>query len=399
MNTQKQCALNRVQQLYPQLAELCMKIHDNPELGFQETFASNLLTSFLEEEQFAVERNCAKLPTAFRAERSSGKGGPTIGFLCEYDALPEIGHGCGHNIIATAAVGAAAAAASVVNQLGGSVVVLGTPSEEGAGGGKQLMWDAGSFQGVDCAMMFHPGSQTVVRDKTLAIQSMRFVYHGIAAHAGAAQEQGRNALEAAIQTFNGINSLRGHLSRDVNIHGIITKGGTAPNIIPDLAESLFAVRAKTAAALRAVVERVCDCARGAAMMTGCTVEIVPVGVPYLDILPNETLLAQVEKNLEELQIPIDVRQAPDALASTDVGNLSHHIPAIQCMIGVGSPALPHSQSFADACAGEAGAKIAIQAAMALTATAVDLMENPQLVQQAKLEQAQKEHNSQAEKEV
>ncbi len=222
----------------------------------------------------------------------------------------------------------------------------------------------------------------MVRDKTLAIQALRFTFHGQSAHAGAAQEQGRNALEAVIQTFNGINSLRGHLKKDVNIHGIITKGGVAANIIPDLGEAEFGVRASTIQELETVVDRVCQCAQGAAAMTGCTVDIGRLGIPYADLVANETLLGLMEKNLEALQIPIDVREAPAGLASTDVGNLSHCIPSIQCMIGIGSPALPHTPAFAAACAGTAGAEVAVRAAKALACTVLDLLEDPELVKKA-----------------
>lgn len=406
MNQYKETVLKRAEDLREQLSSICRTIHENPELGFEEYKSSRLLTDFLEAQGFQVTRGCGGLDTAFRAKltgngksnetgqnghirqngRATGTGhSPVIGILCEYDALPGIGHACGHNIIAAASVGAAAAAASVLKDFDGTIVVLGTPSEEGSGGGKQILWDKGVMDDIDLAMMFHPGPQTVIRDKTLAIQALRFTFHGQSAHGGAAQEKGRNAVEAVIQTFNGINSLRGHLKKDVNIHGIITKGGTATNIIPDLGEAEFGVRASTMEELADVVERVSCCAKGAALMTGCTVDITHLGVAYADLITNETLLGLMESNLEALNIPIDVREAPAALASTDVGNLSHHIPAIQCMIGIGSKALPHTKEFAAACAGEAGVKIAMNAARALACTVVDLLESPELVKKAQEE--------------
>lgn len=389
MENRKEQVLNRLEELKERLFAICQKIHENPELGFHEFESSRMLTEFLEEEGFTIEKGCAGLETAFRAEITGKEGGPVIGILCEYDALPGVGHACGHNVIATSSVGAAVAAAAIIKDISGKIVVLGTPSEEGSGGGKQIMWDAGVMDDVDCAMMFHPGPQTVIRDKTLSIQALRFTFHGKAAHGGAAQEKGRNAVEAVVQTFNGINSLRGHLKKDVNIHGIITKGGVATNIIPDLGEAEFGVRAGTMAELQEVVERVSNCARGAALMTGCEVEITSLGIPYADLVANETLLAMMEKNLEELQIPIDVREAPAALASTDVGNLSHHIPAIQCMIGVGSPALPHTPAFAEACAGEKGAEIAMRAAKGLACAVTDLLMNPEIVKKAQEELAER----------
>lgn len=393
MICQTEEAVRRVEELGDQIFTLCKTIHENPELGFQEFKASRMLTGFLEEQGFTVTQGCGGLETAFRAERKGKEGGPVIGLLCEYDALSGVGHACGHNIIATSSVGAAAAVGAMMEAYEGTIVVLGTPSEEGSGGGKQILWDAGVMNDVDCAMMFHPGPQTVIRDKTLAIQALRFTFHGQSAHAGAAQEKGRNALEAVIQTFNGINSLRGHLKKEVNIHGIITKGGVATNIIPDLGEAEFGVRASTIQELETVVERVCGCAHGAAAMTGCTVDITRLGIAYADLVPNETLLGLMEQNMEALQIPIDVRQAPAALASTDVGNLSHCIPAIQCMIGIGSPALPHTPAFAQACAGEAGAEIAVRAAKVLACTVIDLLENPELVKKAREELAERKRES------
>lgn len=385
MNQNKEQVLKKAEDLKNRLSQICQTIHENPELGFKEHKASQILTEFLEEEGFEVEKGCADLETAFRAQIKGSEGRPVIGILCEYDALPGIGHACGHNIIAASSVGAAAAAAVLLKDYAGAITVLGTPSEEGSGGGKQIMWDAGVMKDVDCTMMFHPGPQTVIRDKTLAIQALRFTFHGRSAHAGAAQEEGRNAVEAVIHTFNGINSLRGHLKKDVNIHGIITKGGEASNIIPDLAEAEFGVRASTLEELEHVLERVSLCAQGAAIMTGCTAEITRLGIAYADLIPNETILKLVEDNLEELSVPIDVREAPAALASTDVGNLSHYIPSIQCMIGIGTPVLPHTAPFADACAGETGAAIALTAAKALAMTIADLLEHPKLVEQAKEE--------------
>lgn len=385
MDAVKEQAVNRIEELRGILGEICRTIHQNPELGFKEYKASSLLCGFLEEQGFAVERGCAGLETAFRAEMSGKEGGPVVGILCEYDALPGLGHGCGHNVIAASSVGAAAGAAAILKEFAGKIVVLGTPSEEGSGGGKQVMWDAGVMKDIDCAMMFHPGPETVVRDKTLAIQALRFTFHGRSAHGGAAQEYGRNAVEAVVQLFNGINSLRGHLKKDVNIHGIITKGGIAANIIPDLGEAEFGVRAATMSELKEVVERVSDCARGAALMTGCTVDIESLGMPYADLVANETLLSLAEKNLEELEIPIDVREAKEALASTDVGNLSHHIPAIQCMIGVGAPVLPHTPDFVGAVEGEKGVEIALRAAKTLACILADLLKSPELVEAAKEE--------------
>ena len=364
------------------LRELCKYLHSHPELGFQEHEASARLTAYLEEKGFSVQRGCAGLPTAFTAVKEGRPGGPSIGFFCEYDALPSVGHACGHNIIATIAVGGAVAAAEALADFPGRIVVLGTPSEEGAGGGKIRMLEAGVMDGLDCGMMLHPGSSTVIKDKTLAISAQRFIYHGRAAHAGAAQEAGRNAVEAVVQLFNGINSLRGHLKKDVNIHGIILEGGVATNIVPDRAVAEFGFRAKNKAELDDLLERARGCAEGAALMTGCTVEIEPVGLPYLDLVPNDVIQGVIAEAMEELQVPIDVREAPEGLASTDLGNVSHVLPAVQVMLGVGEDALPHTAPFAEICGGDRGADLAMRGVRVLALSGARLLAEPGLVDAA-----------------
>lgn len=379
----RQAILNRAAEEEAELSALCIHIHDHPELGFQEHDASARLAGYLESKGFSVERGCAGMETAFVAEKSGGVGGPTIGLFCEYDALPGVGHACGHNIIATAAVGAAVCAAEALAEHPGRIVVLGTPSEEGSGGGKIRMLDAGWMDGLDCGMMLHPGPQTVIKDKTLAISDQLFTFHGRSAHAGAAQEAGRNALEAVIQFFNGINSLRGHLRKDVNIHGIIKEGGVAPNIIPDRAVAEFGFRAKTKEELDDLLERVRGCAEGAARMTGCTVEIQQVGLPYLDLVANDTIQGIIADALKSLGVPIDVQEAPEGLASTDLGNVSHVLPAVQVMLGVGSPVLPHTPPFAQVCAGAHGAELAMRGVRALGLSAARLLAEPERVKAAR----------------
>lgn len=359
-------------------------------MGFKEYKASAALKTFLENHNFSVEMGAAGLETAFRAERRGSGEGPTIGFFCEYDALPN-GHSCGHNIIASSAVAAAVGLADALEDYEGNVVVLGTPSEEGSGGGKELLYQAGVMDDVDCGMMFHAGPKTVINDILLAIGAYSYTFHGIPAHAGACPEKGRSAVEAVIQMFNNVNGLRVTTKSDTRIHGIIKQGGVVTNVIPDLTEAQFGIRAKTKTELAELVERVNNCAKAAALSTGCTVDINEIGISYMDLVSNEVLLQLVEENMKNLGERIDVRNATEGLGSSDVGNISHRIPTFQVMISVDAPAVPHTEAFAKACEGKKGADIAIRAAKALAMTGVDIFNDPGLVDKAKEELKEKKN--------
>lgn len=383
MNTVKEAVLQHARALERECADLCIDIHDHPELGFQETRSSALLTEYLARHGFAVETGCAGMPTAFRAEYRGSKPGPTIGLVCEYDALPGLGHACGHNIIGTASATAAVAASAAVDECGGRIVALGTPSEEGAGGGKIRMLDAGFFDDLDCAMMFHPGPRTVLMEPSLAISAMKIRFHGRAAHAAASAHTGISALEAVVQLFVNVNGLRVHLPADVRMNGIITNGGTVTNIIPDLCEAEFCVRALTGDGLDAACGRLMDCAEAAAKATGCTFETVPIGLPYLEMQPNRDLVEVLAANMEALGLPVDVKISDVALASTDMGNVSQKIPAFHAMYGMGGKVVPHTPQFAEATAGEQGATVANHAAQALALTAADLLLDPGILARIK----------------
>lgn len=371
-----------------EIRELCEYIHDNPEMGFKEYKASAALKEFLEKHGFAVEMGVAGLETAFRAEKKGAEGGPTVGFLCEYDALPN-GHSCGHNIIASSAVAAAVGLAEAMGEYKGNVVVLGTPAEEGSGGGKEILYQAGVMDDVDCAMLFHPNSFTVINDILLAIAAYSFTFHGKPSHAGAFPEKGRSAVEAVVQMFNNINGLRVTTKSSMKMHGIIKQGGVVTNIIPDLTEAQFGIRASTKEDLEWLAGMVKMCAEAAALSTGCTVDIEEIGVPYMDLINSETLLQLAEQNMIDLGEKIDVRNAKEGPASSDVGNISHRIPAFQIMISTGSDAIPHSDGFVEASAGEQGAQTAIRAAKALAMTGIDLFNDPSLVEKAKKELKEK----------
>lgn len=366
----------------PGLVDLSLHIHSQPEMGFEERQASVWLARYLEGQGFRVERPFCGLETAFRA--SYGKGQPAIALLAEYDALPQIGHACGHNIIAAAAVGAGAAARVAVDRYGGSVMVVGTPAEEGLGG-KAIMVERGGFRDVDAALMIHPATRDVVDVPWLAMVGLDVEYIGRAAHAASAPERGINALEALILAFNGINSLRQHIKSSARIHGIITDGGQAANIVPAHSAASFLVRADDDDYLEELQERVLDCFVGAAAATGATLKH-QWGVKYMAMRNNPTLVELFTRNLEA------VGRTPGSLgpgrhfASTDMGNVSHVMPAIQPLIAIASTeAVLHSPEFAQAAASEAGHRGLVDGATALALTVSDLLADPGLVARAREE--------------
>lgn len=356
----------------------------NPELAFQEFKAVEVLTQKLKDNGFSVEKGIAGLPTAFRAEFKGKPGGPVIAILAEYDALPEIGHGCGHNLIAAISVGAAIAVTKTLPTFQGTLVVLGTPAEEG-GGGKVIMAEKGSFNNIDCAMIIHPADDTMVDDISLANANLVFTFHGRAAHAAAFPHKGINALEAVIQTFNNINALRGHLKDDVRIHGIITQGGVATNIVPELAQAKFSVRALKRKELDPVVDKVCQCAQAAALAQGAQVEITTEGTSYDEIMNNKLLTSLLKENFLSLGEPVGERIIDQGLGSTDMGNVTQIVPGFQSYVGIGKDIATHTDEFREKAGGPEGHRGVIIASKALAMTVIDLFTNPDLVAQAQAE--------------
>ncbi|UOK57408.1 amidohydrolase [Bacillus sp. OVS6] len=281
-----------------ELRELSLKIHANPELSFHEYQAMEWLTEPLSKAGFAIEKGIANLETSFRATWEGQPGGPTVALLAEYDALKGLGHGCGHNIIGTSAVGAALALKAAHPNLQGKIVVLGTPAEE-EGGGKILMVQDGVFDDVDAAMMCHPQKQSMVLRGGLACVDATFKYFGKSAHASSAPEKGISALDAVINTFVAVNSLRQFFKDDVRIHGIITKGGEATNVVPDYCEAEFLLRAETVEDLTIVRRKVYAAARHAAEAVGAKLELTE-GLVYAERNNNKTLASLFKENLELL---------------------------------------------------------------------------------------------------
>ena len=367
-----------------ELIQISMTLHANPEIAFEEVRSAALLCDTLEKHGFAVERGVGDLPTAFRAEAKGNGTEPTIAILAEYDALREIGHACGHNIIGTAAIGAGIAAKTVLDQLPGRVLVIGTPAEEG-GGGKIKLLDRGVFHDVDAAMMVHPSGYTMVNRASLASNRLKIEFTGKASHAAGSPEDGINALEAVILTFNNINALRLHLKPDARVHGIITHGGTAVNIIPEYAAAQFSVRARTQRYADQILARVIQCAEAGATATGAQLQYT-VTPGYLDIVPNGVMARRFAENWRAIGVQVHEPRPNERIGSTDMGNVSHALPAIHPYIAIAPDGTPgHSVEFREAAISPDGHAGLLNAAKAMAMTTIDLLSDRQLMQQVKQE--------------
>lgn len=380
----KQRAIAEIDARTEELLQLSATIHANPELALKEFKASAWLCEALERHGLRVERGVGGLDTAFRAEAGGGCAGPTIALLAEYDALPELGHACGHNIICTAALGAGIALHALAHDLPGRVLVLGTPAEEG-GSGKIVMLRNGVFEGVDAAMMVHPGSRTMVSRGSLAVQRVTFEFIGKAAHAAAAPEDGINALEAVLATFHNINALRLHLKPDARVHGIITHGGTAINVIPEFAAAKFSVRAATRAYLAEVVPRVVQCAQAGALATRAQMKRT-IDDGYAEIIPNRAMARAFAANWRAVGVEVLGPRPNERMGSTDMGDVSHAIPALHPYIAI-APAgtAGHSVAMRDASISPAGHAGLLNSAKGLAMTAIDLLCDPALLQEVREE--------------
>ena len=352
------------------LIALSRMIHDHPELGFEEEMASNWCAEALSDGGYTVQRGICDLPTAFAA--SVGTGPLTVAICAEYDALPEIGHACGHNVIASCAVGAALALAPLADDLGLTVRVLGTPAEEG-GGGKILMMERGGFDDVNAALMVHPAPTERDRMPCLAVSHFDVRYTGKEAHASGYPERGINAADAITIAQVAIGLLRQHSGPLDQVHGIVTYGGAAPNIVPASAMAAFYVRAETLEALRAWEPRVLRCFEAGALATGASLDVVPQCPPYSEFVTDEPMAALYRSNAEAIGRVF----APDSenamKASTDMGNVSLAIPSIHPMLGIDSlPAVNHQAAFAAAAVSPAADRAVLEGALAMAWTTVDL---------------------------
>jgi amidohydrolase len=377
----RQRALDAIDASAAELRSVSQFIHDHPEIALQEVQSSEAAADILEKLGFEVERGIAGLPTAFRATIGSD-GGPHIAFLAEYDALPGVGHGCGHNLIALSALAAGVGAKAGLNGTPARITVFGTPAEE-AVGGKVIMKNAGVFDDVDVAMGAHPGDEeswcpTVEGSgEALACQGVTIAFLGQAAHAAADPYNGINALDAIILTYNGINALRQHVRSDARFHGIIVKGGEAANVIPDYAEAFFFVRASTQKYMYELVEKVRKIAEGAALMTGATLEFSFPEDASWDMITNYTLARALKANIDRVGLELPDAKVEEGTGSTDWGNVSYAVPSVETTFPIVQGRCTwHSQDVVDAAESEYGYANTFLISKAMALTALDLIEQP-----------------------
>jgi len=358
-------------------------LFNEPEISLQEYKACRILTAALNSSGFSIETAVGGLETSFRATIGENQQ-PTIAILAEYDALVGLGHACGHNLIASAAVGAGMALAALKPKINGQIQVIGTPAEEGDGG-KILLANAGIFASVDAAMMFHPASKNMVLRRSLACSELFIEFFGKASHAAAAPEEGINALDAMILTFNHINALRPTFGPKDRVAGIILEGGEASNIIPAHTSAEFSVRSLTTMRRDVLMEKVVSCAKAAAAVVGCQLkfEIKP---GYKDIIPNKIMAGLFKSNLESLGRVVVDPDPNERMGSTDMGDVSHLIPSIHPYLAIAPESVAgHTLEFKEYCNSESGKAAMLDAAKALAMTAIDLLSNPELLINAKEE--------------
>jgi amidohydrolase len=389
----KRKAAEAVRNVAPELIELSDWMYANPELGLQEFKSSERITALLEQHGGRLERGIAGLPTAFRAQMTPSQRRPTIAIIAEYDALPEVGHGCGHNIIATAATGAGIALHAIADDLPGSVVVLGCPAEESAvpnAGGKIYLIEEGYFDAVDAAIMIHPMNENRIgAGSSLVARGIEFEFFGRPAHAAAAPHEGINALDAVIQLFNNVGMLRQQLKPSIRVHGVITHGGGAPNVIPPYTAARFRLRANTPEEAEELVQKVVHCAEAGALATGARLEWREYIKPYLNMIPNRTIGDAFGKNLRALGL--DLRETPpsDGAGSTDFGNVSHRVPAVEAYLRICGPEAGwHSKEVAQATRTPDGHAAISAGATGLAMTAIDLLTSTSLLDEARAELAE-----------
>ena len=374
MEAAKEAVRERLDASRERLADLSRRIHGTPELGYEEERAAGWISEALDAAGFTVELGICELPTAFRA--TFGSGPLHVAFCAEYDALPGIGHACGHNVIAATSVGAAIAAAAVADDVGLTVTVIGTPAEEVLKtGGKILLLERGAFEGVHAAMMAHPAPWDVAAWPIVAASFFEVHYTGKAAHASGFPDQGINAADALTVAQTAIGLLRQHLRPSDRVHGIVTKGGDAFNIVPANTSADFAVRARTLDELGDVYDKVLRCFEAGALATGSKLDIVGGNMPFAHMQDDQEMVGYYQANAEALgrTFPVPGELSPATPVSTDMGNVSLVLPAIHPAIGISSlPAVNHQPEFAAASATPAAEQALYDGALALAWTAIDM---------------------------
>lgn len=372
----KQGILDYIENNKYDYVEISHRIHERPELGNEEIFASRTLIDKLKENDFDIETDIAGHATGFIATYDSGQEGPVIGYLAEYDALPGLGHACGHNIIGTASVLAGSALKQVIDRIGGKVVVLGCPAEEGGenGSAKASYVKAGIIDDIDIALMIHPGNATYPTIDTLAVDVLDIKFYGKSAHASENADEALNALDAMISYFNGVAQLRQHIKKSKRVHGVILDGGKAANIIPDFTHARFYTRATTRKELDILTEKVNQIARGAAIQTGCDYEFGPIQNGVNEFIKTPKLDELFEKYA--LEVGEDVSHDDFGFGSTDTGNVSHIVPTIHPHVKIGSRNLVgHTHRFREAAASVHGDQALIHGAKIIALMGLELIEN------------------------
>lgn len=372
----KQGILDYIENNKYDYVEISHRIHERPELGNEEIFASRTLIDKLKENDFDIETDIAGHATGFIATYDSGQEGPVIGYLAEYDALPGLGHACGHNIIGTASVLAGSALKQVIDRIGGKVVVLGCPAEEGGenGSAKASYVKAGIIDDIDIALMIHPGNATYPTIDTLAVDVLDIKFYGKSAHASENADEALNALDAMISYFNGVAQLRQHIKKSQRVHGVILDGGKAANIIPDFTHARFYTRATTRKELDILTEKVNQIARGAAIQTGCDYEFGPIQNGVNEFIKTPKLDELFEKYA--LEVGEDVSHDDFGFGSTDTGNVSHIVPTIHPHVKIGSRNLVgHTHRFREAAASVHGDQALIHGAKIIALMGLELIEN------------------------
>ncbi len=362
-------ALDVIDELAGELTAVSHDIWEHPELCFEERHAHDALCDALEAHGLEPTRHAYGLETAFEA--TGGTDGPTVAVICEYDALPGIGHACGHNVIAAAGLGAGLAAAAVADDAGGRVRILGTPAEEG-GGGKVLMAREGALDGLVAAMMVHPADHDLRTMDCVAIHRLDVEYHGRAAHAAASPEQGVNALDAAVLGYMAVAALRQHIGPREKVHGVFTDGGDKPNIVPSHASMHWYVRAANSEDRAALEQRVLAALESGATATGASMTHAWHDPPYTDMVADEWLLQCYAENSEAVGRHLDREGATPVMGSTDMGNVSYEVPSIHPMIAVAPPGVAiHTPEFAGFARGPEGDAAVLDGARAMDCTVID----------------------------
>jgi len=381
----KNKVMELINNLTPELNELSLEIYNNPELGYEEFKACKLHTDILRKHGFTVQDNFSGVETGFKAEYKSAKPGLTVAYMAEYDALPGIGHGCGHNLLGTVSTGAGIILKEIIDEIGGTVVVFGTPAEE-TSGAKVTYVENHEFDNIDIALMAHPGSTYTKSGTSLALEPVQFEFFGKTAHAAAAPEKGINALDAAIQTFNSVNALREHMRSDSRVHGVILDGGKAANVVPDYSKSQFYVRSTSKSYNMELLEKVKNCARGAALATGTELKITKFEFSYDNMVTNETLSNVFTKVIYEVA-GIKMSEPSKNTGSIDAGQVSQVCPTIHPYFDISNDVnvIAHTREMASCTLTDYAKEQMKNTIAALVLTAAEVIKNPKLYEEIKHE--------------